>query len=86
MKKIIFTLALVLTIGLSAIAQDGFFRGGEDGGSRTGSGTMPLLPTEGVGASNSDATATAPLGSGLIVLTALGAGYAISRKNTRRGE
>ena len=81
MKKIIFAIAIVLTIGLSVSAQsDGFFRGGDGGGNRTDiSGTTPLLPGYGVGATNNDQSGV-PLGSGLLVLTALGAGYAFSRK------
>ena len=72
---------------LGASAQtDGFFK---DGGSandysRTGSGSdpaLPRLPQGGVGAENADQTA--PLGSGLLILTALGAGYAVSRKNKK---
>ena len=80
MKKIIFAIAIVLTIGFSASAQsDGFFRGGDGGGNRTDiSGTTPALPQGGVGVRNDDQPA--PLGSGLLVLTALGAGYAFSRK------
>ena len=81
MKKIIFAIAIVLTISFSASAQsDGFFRGGDGGGNRTDiSGTTPLLPQGGVGASNSDQTGV-PLGSGLLILTALGTGYAVTRK------
>ena len=83
MKKIIFTIAIVFMMVLGASAQtDGFFR---DGGSandysRTDSGSdpaLPRLPGYGVGATNDDQTA--PLGSGLMVLTALGAGYAVKR-------
>ena len=83
MKKIIFTIAIVFMMVLGASAQtDGFFK---DGGSandysRTSSGSdpaLPRLPGYGVGATNEDQTA--PLGSGLLVLTALGAGYAIKR-------
>ena len=82
MKKIVLTIALVITLGLSASAQsDGFFRGGSDAGSndRAG-GAMPILPSGNVGTVNSDQPATAPLGSGLLVLTALGAGYALAKK------
>ena len=88
MKKIIFTLIVVIAMGISAVAQDGFFRSDNGGGSRTGepagdglSVITPGLPGEGVGASNSDKPA--PLGSGLLVLTALGAGYALSRKREK---
>ena len=83
MKKILLVTALVLAIGLSASAQDGFFRGGyDDSGDRgTGAGisaTTPRFPGDGVGANNDDQPA--PLGGGLLVLTALGAGYAFSRR------
>ena len=83
MKKLLLAIALVLTISISASAQsDGFFRdGGNEETNRTG--TMPLLPGYGVGATNDDQTANAPLGSGLIVLTALGAGYAVKRVKSR---
>ena len=85
MKKILLVTALVLAIGLSASAQDGFFRGGyDDSGDRgTGAGisaTTPLLPGYGVGANHDDQPGTAPLGGGLLVLTVLGAGYAFSRR------
>ena len=84
MKKIIFTIAIVFMMVMGASAQtDGFFK---DGGSandysRTGSGSdpaLPRLPQGGVGAENADQTA--PLGSGLLVLTALGVGYAAYKK------
>ena len=83
MKKIIFAIALVMTMGFGANAQyDGFFKwndadnndvyreitGGPDGGF--------ALPTAHGGAGDYDT----PLGSGLVVLTALGAGYAVYRK------
>ena len=84
MKKIIFTIAIVFMMVLGARAQtDGFFR---DGGSandysRTDSGSdpaLPRLPGDGVGATDNDQPA--PLGSGLLVLVALGAGYAAYKK------
>ena len=89
MKKILLTV-LVLTMVLGASAQtDGFFKdgGSSDNYNRSGSGSdpaLPRLPGYGVGATDNDQGA--PLGSGLLILTALGAGYAVSRKNTRRGE
>ena len=83
MKKILLAIALVMTMALSASAQDGFFRSGESYGDRTGSGSgeisgvTPAFPGGGVGEHGNDQPA--PLGSGLIILTALGAGYAIKR-------
>ena len=86
MKKIILTSALVITMVCGASAQDGFFRGGEGdySGSRTGGGALPGLPQQGIGATDNDQAA--PVGSGLLIMTALGVGYAVSRKNTRMGE
>ena len=83
MKKILLTV-LVFTMVLGASAQtDGFFKdgGSSDNYNRTGSGSdpaLPRLPGYGVGATDNDQGA--PLGSGLLVLTALGAGYAVSRR------
>ena len=81
MKKIIFALVLMMMAALSANAQDGFFRS-ED----TYRGTTPepgvdepLVPHGPLGgALDQDA---APLGSGLLVLTALGAGYLVRKKH-----
>ena len=82
MKKIIFTIAIVFMMVLGASAQtDGFFKDGgyDDNGTREiATGSLPRLPQGGVGANNDDQTA--PLGSGLLVLTALGAGYAAYKK------
>lgn len=87
MKKLLLAIALVITISLSVSAQsDGFFKdgGSSDNYNRTGSDpTLPGLPGYGVGATNNDQTANAPLGSGLIILTALGAGYAVKRVKSR---
>ena len=88
MKKIIFALALVLTIGLGANAQrggDGFFNNWDDVGNGLDKfddfdnglrGGGPGLPGQGGGGGDQPA----PLGSGLLVLTALGAGYALKKK------
>lgn len=78
MKKILLVLAMVMALSLSANAQrDGFFNDWDDysnGLDRTGV-DMPALPTHGL-----DQNQNAPLGSGLLVLTALGAGYAMLKK------
>ena len=84
MKKILFAIALIITLGLTASAQfntntDAFFNNWEDE-SRSGSGFGSeigfVLPT----AHGFGNDYTAPLGSGLLVLTALGAGYALKKK------
>ena len=80
MKKIILAIVLVLTIGFGASAQrDGFFTSGNNNDMNR-AGEMPMLPGGGVGANGTDQPATTPLGSGLLVLTALGAGYAIKKR------
>ena len=81
MKKILFAITLTITLGLTATAQysDGFFNDWDNGLDRTGIGNEIgfVLPTNhGYGVD----TPSAPIGSGLLVLTALGAGYAVTRR------
>ena len=84
MRKALLTLVIVMTFGLCASAQsDGFFKNSKNDGYSDRGGVpseplMPALPGGSVGELNSDQGA--PLGSGLLVLTALGAGYAALRK------
>ena len=82
MKKFLFSIALTITLGLTASAQytDGFFNDWGNGFDRTGTGNEIgfVLPAS---HGNGLDTPSAPLGSGLLVLTALGAGYALKKKN-----
>ena len=81
MKKILFTIAIILTMVLGANAQtDGFFREGNSGnyGNRDGEADLPNTPSGVPGSLQGDFDA--PLGGGLLVLTVLGAGYAFSRR------
>lgn len=85
MKKILFAIALVLTIGLTANAQgrDAFFGNYDNDNNRSvdlGIG-LPLGSQMSENPTNNDDPA--PLGSGLVILTALGAGYAVARRNKR---
>lgn len=79
MKKILLATALVFAMGLGASAQrDSFFNDWEDIGNGLDRTTLdlPVLPNQhGI---NDDVEA--PLGGGLLVLTALGAGYALMKK------
>ena len=79
MKKILLAAALIIAMGFGANAQrDSFFNDWEDVGNgldRTGI-DLPALP----GSHGENTDVTAPLGSGLLVLTALGAGYALTKK------
>jgi hypothetical protein len=79
MKKIFLAIAIVFMVSFGAKAQsDGFFREGgvDDYSGRTDSPT-PIVPTGQVGTIQDT---NAPLGSGLLILTAMGAGYVIARR------
>lgn len=82
MKKLALTLAIVLTMGLSAMAQDGgllnrgvSFDKQQKGGLRDGDVT-PALP----GGFGHEGHEDAPLGSGVAVMLGLGAAYLIGKK------
>ena len=82
MKKIFFAIAIVLTIGLTANAQnkhDAFVSDWSASDyNRLGGSVFPAILSGQLGELNGDINA--PLGSGLLVLTALGAGYALAKK------
>ena len=80
MKKILLAIVLVMTMCFGASAQfDGFITEGSDGGYRDGGADMPMLPQGSVGGNDNDQPA-APLGSGLLILTALGGAYLLRKK------
>ena len=83
MKKFLFSIALTITLGLTASAQfnnDGFFNNWDDSDRVSEGGFSFVLPTNhGFG----EDTPSAPLGSGLLILTALGAGYALKKKHEK---
>ena len=84
MKKILFAIAIVLTLGLTANAQSykDSFVDTWGSNSRDWGGTIDLLlPTGAIG--GTDNQSGAPLGSGLLVLSALGAGYAVAKKRKK---
>ena len=79
MKKLALTLAIVLGLGLTSFADPnggGVFGRGEttdrEGGTEFFS---PMLPAHGQSTNQ-----PAPLGSGIVVLTALGAAYLVGKK------
>lgn len=83
MKKIILSIVFVLAMGLASQAQvDGYTQELGDW-TRTGIEPnvdfLPTLITVQVGQITQDVQA--PLGSGLLVLTLLGAGYAVRKKS-----
>ncbi len=77
MKKLALTIAIVLGIGLTSFADPNgggvFQRGEETTGGK--SELFPALPRHG---QNSDQNA--PLGTGIAVLTALGAAYLVGKR------
>ena len=84
MKKILVAIALVMVISFGAKAQggynDGFFHSNDweelnSTSIRTGD-FIPALP----GLHGIDGDFYAPMGSGLLILGALGAGYAVARR------
>ena len=82
MKKILFAFAIVLMLGLTTNAQgrkDTFFNDWSSSNDDQWRTDLALtLPSGGLGLIDGDPAA--PLGSGLIILSALGAGYAVARK------
>ena len=85
MKKILLTIALTITLGFTASAQfnintDAFFNDWEQSERLMDGGFSFVLPaSHGFG----DDTPSAPVGSGLLVLTALGAGYAVKYRRKK---
>ena len=78
MKKCILTISIIFTMCLGASAQsERFFSSWSDEGARTYSDNTPAVPRDPIGLGQNS---KAPLGSGLLVMTAMGAGYALIRK------
>ena len=82
MKNILLAIAFVFVMAFGVSAQggktDGFFNYNDNYNDRTSSGDMSIeLPSSHYTITDQDG---APLGSGLLILTALGAGYAVARK------
>ena len=84
MKKILFAIAIVLTLGITANAQSSkndAFVTEWDNSSWNRTVVMPAILGGTLG--DLDGDQPAPLGSGLLVLTALGAGYAVVKKRKK---
>ena len=85
MKKFLFSIALTIILGFGANAQylgmsDSFFNDWTQSDRLDIGGFSFVLPaSHGFG----EDTPSAPLGSGLLVLTALGAGYALKKKREK---
>ena len=84
MKKLVLTTAIILGLATTTFADPtggGLFKRGEtpDQSNRRG-GAIPALPTSHGLSGNQNADA--PLGTGIAVLTALGAAYLIGKKRS----
>ncbi|MBO2523918.1 MAG: hypothetical protein CW336_08755 [Bacteroidetes bacterium] len=84
MKKIILTISIILMTCVSVSAQggnDAFINdwGGGRNSDPINSGLIVALPSWSL-FGEQDPDPGAPLGSGLLIMTALGAGYAVTRK------
>ena len=85
MKKKVLTLAVIMSFGSLSIAQSGndhFFGKTSTYNNRTTNDptwNTPSLPSD-FGMAGDQDIDDAPLGTGLFLLTALGAGYAISKR------
>lgn len=84
MRKRIFLTAVIfmLASGLSFAQSDGFFDGWYNSEGREVNGEdfdMPGLPCHGYTEDQSGA----PLGTGILILTALGAGYAVAKRRKK---
>ena len=90
MKKSIITLGIILGMTMTSFADGGLFHRGNNGqnsqnsgyvyydamgGEKAGDPGTPLLPPHG-----SQNNENAPLGSGIALLTVLGAGYVVAKK------
>lgn len=77
MKNLILTISIIFTMCVGASAQsDGFFNYDQGSYDRALGDSAPAMPTHPIGSTeNGDA----PLGSGLLIMSALGAGYLVKR-------
>ena len=79
MKKLVLTIAIVFGLSMASFAQGGLFQRGNtpqnQNSNREGGVMTPGLPGHGESGDQ-----PAPLGSGIVLLTALGAAYGIAKK------
>ena len=83
MKKILFAIAFIFTLSMGANAQsytDSFVDWTDSDVNRTAIEWAIILPTTHFTGIDQNGS---PLGSGLLILTALGAGYAAARKRKK---
>ena len=83
MKKILFAIAIIMTMGFAANAQSDTFFKWTDGDNEIYRGDADNYIFTLPNAHGNETDEQAPLGSGILVLTALGAGYVAVRKKRR---
>ena len=87
MKKLALTATIILGLAIGAMAQGGglFQRGGDmiESNNNYRTTNSPMLPTT-HGMGDDQSADTTPLGSGIAVLTALGAAYALGKKRKEK--
>ena len=79
MKKILFAIAFVMMMVIANAQSDGWFRSGNDSYNNRTTDIEDAINNSTPGGHGIE-TDPAPLGSGLIILGALGAGYAVARR------
>ena len=84
MKKILITIAFIIMVICANAQRDGFFGNygdGSDGGSYGRTGDYGLAtPTKPLGSTQNE---DVPLGSGLLIMTAIGTAYAFRKKEKK---
>jgi hypothetical protein len=81
MKKLVLSIVFATMISFGANAQnDWFISDMENQADDWRTGLSIVLVTGSVGQFNNDQPANAPVGSGLLIMTALGVGYALKKK------
>ena len=83
MKKILFAIALVMTMVLSASAQsDGFFSSWDNANYNGDRDDIGIVLPSNIGMSTSETgdDPSAPLGTGLLIMTALGGAYLLNKR------
>ena len=89
MKKLVMTIAIVFGLCMTTFADPNggglFQRGSNDGLYNREGGTpgMPIIPGHG-SSSNEDGGETTPVGTGIALLTALGAAYLVGKKRNEK--
>ena len=88
MKKTVFTIAIILGLGLGAFAQGGglFGKGPDPQSERSNTrenGNGGLINLPGAHNQTSDSDATTPIGGGALLLIGFGAAYALKKKDEK---